>query len=74
MPISHGSLQAENSRIQAVEFKRAMREKMMESENANYEMRQKESRQRQKFEEARKASLQASNARIQFAELRNRIS
>lgn len=74
MPISHGSLQAENSRIQAVEFKRAIREKMMESENANYEMRQKESRQRQKFEEARKASLQASNARIQFAELRNRIS
>jgi len=50
-----------------------MREKMMESENENYELRQKESSQKQKFEEARKASLQASNVRIQLAELRNLI-
>lgn len=73
MPLSDKSLQAENIRIQTLEFSH-MKNKQIEFENANFELQQKEYKERQKSTEEMKIALQASNVRIQLAELRNRIS
>ena len=62
---------SENIRIQTVESERLKKKELMDSENAYIELRQKESRERQKSEDELKAVRQASNVRIQLAEIRN---
>jgi hypothetical protein len=74
MPLSPKSLQAENTRIQALEFTRLKKNEQIEFENANFELRRNKYIERQKCAEEAKTALQKSNVRIQLAELRNRIS
>ena len=73
MPLSK-SLQAENVRIQALEFSHWEKNRRIESENVNFDLRRNKFLERQKSAEEMKTALQKSNVRIQLAELRNRIS